>query len=277
MTAASDPAREEVLAALACRGSERLDALRRLGDARDAAPGWLADVEIRRAVVAALGSESRSEQRAAAEAIAPLVAASPELRAALEAALAASAQRLRWGAAYTLGRALPPRADLWPAAREAMALEDGDQRWAAAELACGLARAHPAVFAELCASLGAEPAVLRKMVLYCLRDVGLPDGLRLAGGLLADPDSGVRLAALATTVRIPAGGADAGAAAERIAAMVRSDPDPGVRRAAAAALGRLGVAGDAVVTALEEACRADDASLARAARASLQAVGGRGT
>src|SRR6185369_5800092 len=133
--------------------------------------------------------------------LAPLVACAPELAAALERALESPRARMRWGAAFTIGRAVAiPPASVWTAVREAMSLEDGDQRWAASELACRLARHHPAILGELRSAVADDSAVLRKMALYCLREVRPPDLAKVGRAALADPDSGVRLAALATLV-----------------------------------------------------------------------------
>jgi HEAT repeat protein len=208
--------------------------------------------------------------------LARLAVCSAPLRAALAGALRAPGQRLRWGAAYTLGRASLAGPEVWPAVREAMALDDGDQRWAAAELGCALVRRHPALGAELRAALGTESATLRKMALYCLRDLAADDAPALARAALADPDAGVRLAAVATAAGTAPGSAHAGSCAAGLARAVAADPDPGVRRAAAAALGKLGVAADDVLRCLDEASQSPDQSLARAARSALRTLSGGG-
>jgi len=256
------PARRRLLDQLAAQ--PRADALARVD-------GDLADV-----LVASLASERRSEQRHAAEVIARLAPDSAALLAALRRALGDASARLRWGAAYTLGHALPPGPELWPAARETLELDDGDQRWAAAELACAIARAHPSVLVEIRQELGASSATLRKMCLYCLRDLGEADAPRWARALLDDGDAGVRLAALATVARATPASEDARAAAERLAAMLPDDPDLGVRRAAAATLGKLGAASITVLAALRTAAAASDASLARAALGALRTLGASG-
>jgi len=197
---------------------------------------------------------------------------STPLGTALHEALAAADARLRWGAAYTLGRGLPAGPELWPAARETLALDDGDQRWAAAELACAVARAHPAVLAEIRAALRAESATLRKMCLYCLRDLGVADTGNAARELLADPDGGVRLAALSAVARTAPGSADAHLTAARLTPLLDGDPDPGVRRAVAATLGKLGVTTAAVLDGLRAAAASADPSLARAARTARAAL-----
>lgn len=225
------------------------------------------DARLAGALVLLLGDPSRTRQRHAADALRRLVAHAPELAAALHAALRALDPRLRWGAAYTLGHADgPPGAELWPAVRETLALEDGDQRWAAAELTCDLARHHRRVLDDVRSTAESGSPTMRRMLLYCLRDLADPEMGRVALGRLDDEDAGVRLAALAALATVPAA---APPLAERIARLVEADPDPGVRRAAAATLGRLGLASDGVLAALRQAAEGPDPSLARAAKGAL--------
>jgi HEAT repeat protein len=254
----------------------RADALARLAERTRRGGPTAIDATIAHALLVPLGSASRTEQRHTADLMAPLVAGAPALLAVLRQALAAPEARLRWGAAYTLGRALPPGPELWPSALETMRLDDGDQRWAAAELACRIARSDPEVRHELRRALDDPSPTLRKMVLYCLRDLRDPATSASAGRLLADADAGVRLAALAALAAVgPAQAADPEQhrAAHDVATLLASDPDAGVRRAAAATLGKLGIAEPAIVEALSAATGAPDASLARAARGSLRALG----
>lgn len=226
------------------------------------------DGSVANALVAALDHSHRTHQRRVAETLLALLPAAPALRSALVAALDAGASpRLRWGAAYVLGRAGSPPREVWPAASEAMALADGDQRWAAAELACVAVRTHPDLRTALVAGLDAESATLRKMTLYCLRDLRDPEGASLARARLHDVDAGVRLAALAALGSAEPSEASALAIGER----VEADADLGVRRAAAAILARVGIDHPELRTILERAATASDASLARAAKAALAA------
>ena len=230
------------------------------------------DDAVASALLIPLGSTSRTEQRHTADLVAPLVTVAGALLAALRGALASPDARLRWGAAYALGRALPPTRELWPSALETMRLDDGDQRWAAAELACRIARNDATILAEIRAALADPSPTLRKMLLYCLRDLKDRGAAEAARSLLSDPDAGVRLAALAAlTAAVDRAAADPGTA-DRVAALLASDADAGVRRAAAVALGKLGSAGPDVVAALRAAAAAGDPSLARAATAALRAL-----
>lgn len=267
---------EHLHAALAGEGPARLEALEELARHPPDASARVVDARLARALVATLASERRSEQRRAADVLAPIAVCAEPLRAALTEALRHPSQRVRWGAAYTLGRASCAPPDAWPVVREAMELADGDQRWAAAELACGLARRHPEVAGELRAALAAGTPTLRRMALYCLRDLAAEDGPALARCAFGDADVGVRLAAVSAASRAAPGSAEAASSAAALARLVEADPEPGVRRAAAAALGRLAVREASVLRALEDAAAGPDPSLARAARGALHALAGGG-
>ena len=258
--------------------SERARAVAELAEADETALAALVDPTLAALLVAPLGSPSRSEQRHAAEALAPLVARAPALAAELDRAVVSPHARMRWGAAFTIGRASQtPPAHVWSAVREAMALDDGDQRWAASELACRLARHHPAVLGELRSAIAHSSAVMRKMALYCLREVRPADLARIGRSALVDPDQGVRLAALAALVDAPGENDERVASARAIAALPSDDPSPGVRRAAAAALGKLGASSPEVSAALDRAAASTDASLARAARYARAKLAGAGS
>jgi len=258
--------RRTLLFQLAGEGPQRHDALGRVVALPPAERAALIDAELARALVGLLADAKRSGQRAAADALAPIVGKCAVLAETLHAALHAPDQRLRWGAAYAIGHSDLRSPAIWPALREAMALPDGDQRWAAAELACSLARESTEALVELRGTLSAAEPTLRKMVLYCLRDLGHGDLGSTAIAALADPDAGVRLAALSALVRAqPDRAGRRSEWADRIARMSITDADPGVRRAAVAALGKLGVRSPSVLDALATAERAHDPSLVRAA------------
>lgn len=258
LSAADAASRAPALAALAQR-------------VRDRGPAAI-DEHIARALLVPLGSSNRTEQRHTADLLAPLAESVPALAAVLREALSSPDARLRWGAAYTIGRTRATR-ELWPSALETMRLEDGDQRWAAAELACRIVRDDPSMRAAIRGALADPSPTLRKMVLYCLRDLGDPGTAEAALELLADADSGVRLAALAALTAAGLDQRQAAATAGHVAALLTADHDAGVRRAAAVALGKLGAADPEIVAALRSATRSTDASLARAAAGALRSLG----
>lgn len=262
--------RDDVLVALQDEDS-RQPTLDALADLPEEERAERIDTRLAGALVLQLGDPSRTRQRRAADALGPLVRHAPALAEALRGALAALDPRLRWGAAYTLGHAIqPPTEDLWPAVRETLSLDDGDQRWAAAELTCELARHHPAIRDDVAETARSGSPTMRRMLLYCLRDLRDPDLLGVATASLDDDDSGVRLAALAAGAQSERSEAESASLAERIATLVDGDPDPGVRRAAAATLGRLGCASERAVASLRAAAASTDASLVRAAEAALR-------
>jgi HEAT repeat protein len=267
--AASDAAARAALSdALAGSDDERAAALGSLAATDAARRGRLIDPDLARALVAALDHPHRTRQRSVADALLSLLADAPALGEALRAALAAPSSRLRWGAAYVLGRAGPPPPEVWPAVAETLAREDGDQRWAAAELACRVVRASPELRSALVAGLGAASAIERKMTLYCLRDLDDPELGALARERLADPDAGVRLAALAALAKAT----PSEESAHAVAHLLDGDRDAGVRRAAAATLGRMGGAQRSARAALERAACPGDRSLVRAATQAIAAL-----
>ena len=265
----SRSSRDRIVAGLrsADRWEETLAELGRLSG-REIEP--VIDRPVASALVLLLGDPSRTRQRRTADVCAHLAPAAPELQRALESALGALDPRLRWGAAYTLGHTEhPPSARLWPAVRETLSLEDGDQRWAAAELTCALASEHPSVRDDVVDAAQTGSATMRRMLLYCLRDMNDPSLTDIATARLSDPEAGVRLAALAALATVEREDAPAPALADRIAKLMENDSDAGVRRAAAAALGKLGTASPESIAALTRAQDSADQSLARAAKNAL--------
>ena len=266
----STPASQRILRAL--EQGQWEDGLAEVRDMPTADLAREIDDALARALIRLLGEANRTRQRHAADTLAAITDQAPALARGLEEALESPDTRLRWGAAYTLGRArIPPPREIWPSVLETLGCEDGDQRWAAAELTCALMRAHPAIRQEIGASIGRAPPTLRRMLLYCLRDVRDPELPTHARAGLDDPDPGVRLAALAAA-RVQASGRDAAALADRIAAVLEDDPDPGVRRAAAPSLGTMRQNTPRVSGALTRACDDADPGLARAATAARTAL-----
>jgi len=154
---------------------------------------------------------------------------------------------------------------------EALSDHDGDIRWAAANLIVRLGREYPAEIRERLLALGTDSdRNVRKMVLYCIRDLGIRGAelLAVVAGAVSDSDVHVRLAALAVLTRL----GDASDAAAKIAlGCLESDRDAGVRRAAAVALGNLQNRSPRAAAALRIAAADEsDNSLARAARSALE-------
>jgi HEAT repeat protein len=223
-----------------------------------------------------LGDERKRVQRQAAECLAALGGRVGGVEELLLGCLTSASPRFRWGAAYALARMGSFPEEALDVLVVALGSADNDLRWAAADL---LARAAVSrrreTVGRLVAACRADSAEVRKMALYCLRDIGpgSEDGLRVVAGLLSDGDHGVRLAALSAVARL----APDPISAARLLLPRLADPDRRVRRAAAATLGRIGDRSPDVLAELRHACESDDPSLCRAADQALRTLGGTGT
>lgn len=225
------------------------------------------------ACVELLAGPAKEISRRAAGAL-TRAAASERLRALVLDALDDADPRRRWGAAFALAAAGHRGERVLAAAVEALGLDDGDIRWAAAGIVRDAVRERPELLGAVRAAARSQPAVRRKMALYCMRDLGDvctaadTDGAGLFVSALDDADRGVRMAALSALSSCPhAGVADV----ERVVACLESDRDVGLRRAAAAALGKLKAVGPSAVAALErvrDTC--DDPDLVRAIALALR-------
>jgi HEAT repeat protein len=220
----------------------------------------------------ALAAPGKAEQRGAAETLAALARAG-NAGALLDQALADTVPRRRWAATYARALLGPLPPACLPILLEALGDDDGDLRWASAAILRAQVELSELPVA-LRGLLGSRNPLQRKMALYCLRDLAVPDASMEPAltAALDDAETGVRLAAMSALAALAT---DRGAAA---AALVRrlDDPDAGVRRAAAAAVGRLRVGDVATRAALERASAADDPALARAARRALAGCVGAG-
>lgn len=227
------------------------------------------------AVVACLDSPQKAVQRLAADVLSRVEAGlRTPVVTRLRSALAAPDARLRWGATYALGRlGLVEPAMLAPLL-EALGQRDGDLRWAAAELLTTCARVHPdPVLAALLAAVSDQEAERRKMALYVLRDVAPASGAVRDATIrgLADPAVGVRFAALAALSRLRPLPPEA---CTLVLGLVRADPDPGLRRAALCTLGEVGRGVSAVDAALADAATSNDPGMRRAARVARRRFAG---
>ncbi len=229
-------------------------------------------------LVDCLAAPAPELQRAAADELVRFAAIEPRIEARLNDRLDATDATMRRTAAFTLARLGARVTRLVPVLVEALGDARSEVRWSAHH-ALGLLgeRGANAAAEALLAATRAPNATLRRMALYALRDWDMPpessaEAVRTA---LADPDSDVRLAALAAasvTREVP----------ERMVPamlpLAEHDPRPGVRRAAAAALGKIarrddaGAARDRVRGALERFARDSDPRLRKAARAALHSL-----
>ena len=219
------------------------------------------------ALVESLAGTSRSEQRRRSEILQALLPESGAVSAALGQALESPEADLRWGAAYTLGKSEPDNPRIWPALREMLAAEDGDSRWAAAEITCTMARLSPQLLDELRSATEAEGPTMRRMALYCLRDLQAEGLFEVARERLGDPEGHVRLSALSTLTTTPIPDRQRQGLLEKLIEIVERDPVPGVQRSAVATIGKLHLHEARPV--LEKSSISEDTGLARAARQAL--------
>lgn len=192
--------------------------------------------------------------------------------------LAGPRPRARWGAAYALALSgAAPELRWRPALIEALATEDGDVRWAAADLLIALGREYPAPVEQTLLALLADPAPnRRKMALYCIRDLGLGDGVLMPAmrAAVKDHSTPVRLAALAALKRMlaaaqPAAREHREAMEQLVLEVLAGDPEPAVRRTAAALLAALEPPSSRVQTALRATAEAADPALRKIAARTL--------
>ena len=232
------------------------------------APQPKVPLEVAIELVGSMAGATRSEQRHLSEALQSLAPHSPQISEALELMLASADPDLRWGAAYTLGKLTPNHKKIWPAIRGMLGAEDGDSRWAAAEITCTMARQSTSLQDELRTATRTGEGTLRRMALYCLRDLQTHDLFALARERLADTEGPGRLSALTTLLKTEVPQEERASLAGELVAILTTDPIPGVRRAAAATIGKLQLR--EARFALARACQSEDPSLAKAAR---QAIG----
>lgn len=141
-------------------------------------------------------------------------------------------------AALALARLEPPEPALLPALVEGLDAREGDLRWAAARVLVDLGRLHGEIVRVLLGLVGGDqPAGVRRMAIFCLRELA-PDQPAVAAALVAasrDADALVRRAALVAM----AGLLDPPAAVPERLADALEDADVRTAAAAALALGEL--------------------------------------
>ena len=112
-------------------------------------------------------------------------------------------------------------------------------------------------------------ATQRRLVVYCLRDLGIGEETRLDGVLqaLRDPDPLVRVAAVTSLKTQPEVGK---VGLDLILHLFLEDPDSRVQHVAAITLAKIGAPTDEIRTALRDAARGRDPRLRKAAAAALE-------
>ena len=222
-------------------------------------------------LIRALDQPDKKAVREAVDALIPMAKSAPEVAARLNAALEAAPAEKRWPIAYVLAHVSPLSTPCVDALEDALDISDPDIRWAVALLLVGLAKKpEPAVAAHLVDLLDSGSPTQRRMAIYCLRDIGAEDLLRVAlQHALDDPDPLVRVAAVTSLKTFPKIGREV---ADELLRFVSEDLDSRVRASAALALAHVGAPTERILRTLEDAIRSPDAKLAKAARAALSVL-----
>lgn len=191
------------------------------------------------ALCSALGDADKTVVRAASDALVALSERHAEVHGALRSALRSEEPRERWGGAFTSARIAPPQPGLLPVLVEAMQSRDGDVRWAAARIAVDMARLHDEAFRALLGlASAADDVALRRMAIFCLRDLA-PDDPAAARVLLEatrEDEPHVKRAAFTAIGNLSAPPDEVWS---RLIEAVHRDPDPPSRRIAVLAMGQL--------------------------------------
>ncbi len=193
------------------------------------------DKEIRRRAAGALVTAARSKRYC------------PVLRDALD----DTDPDRRWGACFALNLAGESSSRIFQVAVDSLAHQDRDVCWAATHVVVQACRNDSARSGVLLGLVSSGKPEVRKMALYCLRELGSAS-MSLFAGALTDEHTAVRLAALAGLFRLSRQSMSSPVDADVIARVrdcLENDSNEGVRRASAAVLGR--IMGDD-----DEACRA---------------------
>jgi HEAT repeat protein len=226
------------------------------------------------AFVESLSSSDKKTIRAAVDALIPVALQQPAIIERLHGLLNETPAEKRWPIAYVLAHVSPLSTPCVDALKGALGLNDPDIRWAVALLLVRLAKKpEPAVAAHLIELLHSGSPTQRRMAVYCLRDIGAEESLRVAlQHALADSDPLVRVAAVTSLKAFPGIGGDV---ADQLLRLVAEDLDSRVRASAALALAHVGAPSKKILAALNDAIQSPDTKLAKAARAALEILGKR--
>jgi len=225
------------------------------------------------ALIACIGSERKSIQRRAIDALAALAGGDSRVITSLKRTMSADNRRARWGAAYALAQIGDDSLaiDAADALCEALGDDDGDIRWAASVLMARLGRRYPdEIRARMLSIAASGNANARKMALYCIRDLAFAgaDLVAVLENAVRDENVHIRLAALSVLAKLDD---PSGRSAAITLGCLESDSDAGVRRAAAIAMGQVRGSTSRAVPALKIAAASEtDPALARAARSALE-------
>lgn len=188
--------------------------------------------EITDSLAKALCDTEKCVIHAAVDALVKLGIVHREVRTALYRLLRSEHAAQRWGATYILMQIEPPTPKLLPILVETLSSVDGDLRWTAARFLVAAGRLHPEVQPLLLGLARApHPPLLRRMALYCLRELS-PENPQTAEVMFdASHDTDLRLRRAALTAMATLIDPEA-RILEHLLTVVETDSDPGCRRIA---------------------------------------------
>lgn len=236
--------------------------------------------EIVAALAQALLDTEKCVARTAVDALAKFAASDGTARAALQQLLRSPHLAQRWGAACALLQLEPPTPRMLPIFVSTLESVDGDLRWAAARHLVAAGRLHPEVQPLLLGlARDRDSAILRRMALYCLRELSPEDPKTAQAMLEASHDTDLRVQRAALTAMAALLDPEP-ALLKRLLTVAETDHDLGSRRIAPITLSEIarrnapqhdGAAWEAVWARLRTlAATNEDPSLAKALQMALE-------
>ncbi len=188
-------------------------------------------------LIESLAHSDRAVVRTAIDSLVTIGHERPEVRESLNRLLQEASSETRWPVAYTLGQLSQPSSSCLDTLMEALGSEDPDIRWATLQLLIRLGKNDKRILPLVSDLLNSGSPTQRRMVVYCLRDLGLEDRpVQLQ--CLGDSDPLVRIAAVIALSK------QSQLSEDVLSVLVRlnsNDTESRVRNAAGFALERLGI------------------------------------
>ena len=219
-------------------------------------------------LLADLDSSDKPTLRAAVDELIKRAVAAPDVVAELNRLLDDSRGPYRWPTAYVLAHLPHPSTRVFAVLLNTLDLPDPDIRWAVMLLLVRLAKTDGRIIRLLFELRKTGTPTQRRMALYCIRDLHLPDAASLEELLdsLRDSDPTVRVAAV-TSLK---GRKDIDAyARKKLCEVFVEDPELKVRNAAAVTLAQLGSPSEEFLAALKKAAHSEHAQLKKASAAAF--------
>lgn len=206
--------------------------------------------------------------RRAVDALIEFAGRQREVATTLNQLLADTRRKNLWPLAYVLANLPSPSQTVLKVLMDTLGSQDSEVRWAVALLLIRLAKTDQQLASYLLELLSKGTAIQKRMVLYCLRDLGLEDEVSLQALLnsLRDSDPMVRVAAVISSKSRRGCNAES---KKLLMKLFSEDPDSRVRNVAAVALAQLGWDSEEFRQALAGAGQSDNARESKAASAAL--------